>query len=394
MTVLRGRQFLHTPGPTNMPDRILRAMDRPAIDHRGQEFKRLSEECFDGLRSIFGTQCPVLVFPSAGHGAWEAALVNTCSPGDSLLMAETGAFSAMWKGMAEAFGLVVEYLPGDWRHGADPDAIYDRLAKDRDHTIKAVAIVHNETSTGITTRLPEVREAIDRANHPALFLVDTISSLASMDFRMDDWRVDVAIGGSQKGLMLPPGLSFNGISKKALRSAQASQLPSRYWDWNAIMPDGETPGFLSTPAINMFFGLHEALTMLKEEGLDKVFERHARLAGAVRQAIVHWGQEGCMELLSKNPREQSNSVTAVLMADKYNADDLRESCMQHTNVALAAGLNRFSGKVFRIGHLGDLNEPMILGTLSAIEMTLKMTGVDYRPGGTTAAIDSLAERFN
>lgn len=373
-----------------MPDRILRAMDRPAIDHRSSEFKRLASECFDGLRGVFKTKHPVLVFPSSGHGAWEAALVNTCSAGDTVLMAETGAFSDMWKKMAVALGLAVEYLPGDWRHGANPDAVYDRLTEDRAHNIRAVAIVHNETSTGVTTRLSEVREAIDRANHPALFLVDTISSLASMEFCMDEWKVDVAVGGSQKGLMLPPGLSFNGVNKKALLSARSSRMPRRYWDWNAFMPDGKTPGFLSTPSINMFFGLHEALIMLNEEGLDRVFARHARLAGAVRQAVSHWGREGAVELLSRDPREHSNSVSAILMADRYNADDLRAACIKHTNVALAAGLDRFSGKVFRIGHLGDLNEPMILGTLSAIEMTLKKTGVAYRPGGTTAAIDYLA----
>ena len=390
MTILRGRQFLHTPGPTNMPDRILRAMDRPAIDHRSPEFKLLAGECFDGLRGVFKTKHPVLVFPAAGHGAWEAALVNTCSAGDKVLMAETGAFSDMWKKMAVALGLSVEYLPGDWRHGANPDAVYDRLAEDRAHNIRAVAIVHNETSTGVTTRLSEIREAIDRANHPALFLVDTISSLASMEFCMDEWRVDVAVGGSQKGLMLPPGLSFNSVNKKALVSARSSRMPRQYWDWNALLPDGKTPGFLSTPPINMIFGLHEALIMLNEEGLDRVFARHARLAEAVRQAVSHWGREGAVELLSKDPREHSNSVSAILMADRYNADNLRAACMKHTNVALAAGLGRFSGKVFRIGHLGDLNEPMILGTLSAIEMTLKKTGVAYRPGGTTAAIDYLA----
>ena len=390
MTILRGRQFLHTPGPTNMPDRILRAMDRPAIDHRSPEFKQLSDECFEGLRGVFKTKSPVLVFPSAGHGAWEAALVNTCSPGDTVLMAETGAFSDMWKRMAEAFGILVEYTPGDWRHGANPDAIYDRLLADQARSIKAVAIVHNETSTGVTTRLTDVREAIDRAKHPALFLVDTISSLASMDFCMDEWQVDVAIGGSQKGLMLPPGLSFNGISKKAFLSSQSGRLPRRYWDWNIIMPDGVTPGFLSTPAINMFFGLHEALSMLNEEGLDRVFARHTRLAQAVRKAVVHWGQEGSIELLSKDPREHSNSVSAILMTDTYNADEIRSACAQYTNVALAAGLDRLAGKVFRIGHLGDLNEPMILGTLGAIEMTFKTMGVAYHPGGPTAAIDFLA----
>ena len=390
MKISRGREFLHTPGPTNMPDQILKAIARPAIDHRGEEFQLLAEECFEGLRDIFKTKYPVLVYPSAGHGAWEAALVNTCSPGDKVLMAETGAFSDQWKNMAEALGLSVIYLPGDWRHGPDPDLIFDHLVKDTSHKIKAVAVVHNETSTGVTTRLVEVRNAIDSANHPALFFVDTISSLASIDFQMDEWKVDVAVGGSQKGLMLPPGLSFNGISKKAWAFTQSSQLPRKYWDWRALMPDGETPGFLSTPAINMFFGLQVSIRMIKEEGLENVFDRHAQLAGAVRKAISHWGAAGGLELISLDPREHSNSVSAVLLTKGHSADTLRKRCKNNTNVALAAGLGRFAGKVFRIGHLGDLNEPMVCGTLAAVEMTLKQEGIPYQPGGVTAAIDYLS----
>ena len=388
-TVKRGREFLHTPGPTNMPDRILRAMHRPALDHRSPAFRNLATECFEGLRKIFKTERPVLIYPSAGHGAWEASLVNTCSPGDTILMAETGAFSNMWKNMAQALGLIVQYLPGDWRHGADPDAIYDHLASDTGHQIKAVAIVHNETSTGVTSRLQEIRGAIDRANHPALFLVDTISSLASMDFRMDEWSVDVAVGGSQKGLMLPPGMAFNAISEKAWQASQLNTEKRLYWDWKMFMPDGKIPGFLSTPPINMFFGLHEALLMLDEEGLEGVFQRHKRNATAVRAAINHWGKSGALELLSLDPQEHSNSISAVLFTEVCDVTNFRSVCRERYSVALAAGLDRLSDKVFRIGHLGDLNEPMILGTLAAIEMTLKTEKIPYNAGGVEAAIKSI-----
>ena len=390
MKILRGREFLHTPGPTNMPDQVLKAMARPAIDHRGDEFQVLAQRCFASLRDIFKTKYPVLVYPSVGHGAWEAALVNTCSPGNKVLMAETGTFSEQWKKMAEDLGLSVLYLPGDWRHGPNPDTVFDQLNQDKGHEIKAVAIVHNETSTGVTTRLSEIRSAIDAANHPALFLVDTISSLASINFCMDEWKVDVAVGGSQKGLMLPPGLSFNGISEKAWSFSQSAQLPRRYWDWKAMMPDGKTPGFLSTPATNMFFGLQASIQMIEEEGLTNVFDRHARLAGAVRNAISHWAEAGGLELISEDPREHSNTVSAILLTKGHDADTLRADCKYSSNVALAAGLGQFSGKAFRIGHLGDLNEPMILGTLAAVEIALKKQGIPYQSGGTTAAIDYLS----
>ncbi len=387
--VRRGREFLHTPGPTNMPDRILRSMDRPALDHRSPAFRTLANECFDGLRRIFKTTRPVLVYPSAGHGAWEASLVNTCSPGETVLMAETGAFSGMWKNMAEALGLTVEYLPGDWRHGADPEAIHERLASDQKHKIKAVAIVHNETSTGVTSRLKEIRSSIDRAAHPALFLVDTISSLASMDFRMDDWNVDVAVGGSQKGLMLPPGMGFTAISEKAWHASQCNTMQRRYWDWKLFMPDGKNPGFLSTPPINMFFGLREALLMLEEEGLENTFLRHERNATAVRTAIRHWAKSASLELLSLDPREHSNSISAVLFNETCDVANFRSVCRDRYSVVLAAGLDRLSDKVFRIGHLGDLNEPMILGTLAAVEMTLKAENIQHKTGGVEAAIASM-----
>ena len=284
--VKRGRQFLHTPGPTMIPERILRAMDRAALDHRGPEFGAVAKRCFAGLKWVYRTESPVVIFPAAGHGAWEAALANTCAPGSRVLMAETGFFSDAWKRMAESFDLVVDYLPGDWRHGADPDAIAEHLAGDSGHQITAVAIVHNETSTGVTSRLPEIRAAIDAAGHPALLLADTVSSAASMDFRMDDWGVDVAIGGSQKGLMLPPGLSFNAIGPKAWRAAQEVAQRRSYFDWRLVLADGANPGFPCTPAMHLMFGLAEAIAMLEEEGLEACFARHARLAGAVRAAIA------------------------------------------------------------------------------------------------------------
>jgi alanine-glyoxylate transaminase/serine-glyoxylate transaminase/serine-pyruvate transaminase len=384
---LRGRQFLHTPGPTMMPDRILRAMDRPALDHRGPEFRALAARCFEGLSRVFRTTRPVLILPSAGHGAWEAALANVCAPGERVLMAETGAFSEMWKQMAEALGLAVDYLPGDWRHGADPAAVEAHLKDDRERRIKAVAVVHNETSTGVTSRLAEIRQAIDRAGHPALLIADVISSLASIDVRMDDWGIDVCVGGSQKGLMVPPGMSFNAVSDKAYRAAQATATPRSYWDWRAMMPDGETPGFTCTPPINLMFGLAEALDMLEEEGLDACLARHARLAEAVRRAAAGWG----LALFSKDAREHSNSVSAILMPEGHDADAFRTLCLERFNLVLAGGLMRLKGRLFRVGHLGDLNEAMILGTLATCEAGLRAAGVPHASGGVDAAIAWLAE---
>lgn len=384
--VKRGRQFLHIPGPTMMPDRILRAMDRPAIDHRGPEYAELAERCYTGVKAVFKTKHPVLIAAAAGHGAWEAALANTCSPGDRVLMAETGAFSAQWKQMAESFNLEVDYVPGDWRHGVDPEAIEARLADDKAHAIKAVAVVHNETATGVTSRVAEIRQAIDNAKHPALFMVDTISSLGSMDFRMDHWQVDVAIGGSQKGFMLPPGLGFTAVSDKALHAAKSAQTPRHYFDWARMMPDGK-PAFISTPPTSLIFGLVEALDMLEEEGLDACFARHACLAEATRRAVEAWG----LELNAIDPVERSNSITAALVPDGHDADVFRSFCLDHYNLVLAGGLMKLQGKLIRIGHLGDLNEPMILGTLATIEAALAASGMPHTPGGINAAINYLAE---
>ncbi|MDP6954107.1 MAG: aminotransferase class V-fold PLP-dependent enzyme [Alphaproteobacteria bacterium] len=388
--VARGRQFLHTPGPTMMPSRILRAMDRAALDHRGPEFRALAARCLAGLKDIYRTASPVVIFPSAGHGAWEAALVNTLAPGERVLMAETGAFSHMWKGMAESYGIAVTYLPGDWRHGADPQAVGAALADDTDHAIKAVAIVHNETSTGITSRLADIRAAIDDAHHPALLMVDTISSAASIDFRMDDWGVDVAVGGSQKGLMLPPGLSFNAIGEKAWAASQGVERPRNYFDWRQVLPDGANPTFPCTPAMTLMFGLAEALDMLEEEGLDTCLARHARLGGAVRAAIAGWG----FELVSKNMPEHSNSVSAFYLPDGQDADAFRKHCLAKYNLVLAGGLMELAGRVVRIGHLGDLNEAMILGTLATTELALGTAGIPHTKGGVAAAIDFLAGENN
>ena len=384
--VLRGRQFLHTPGPTMMSSRILRAMDRAALDHRGPEFRALAARCLAGLKDVFRTEAPVVIFPSAGHGAWEAALVNTIAPAERVLMVETGAFSHMWKAMAESYGIAVTYLPGDWRHGADPQAIGAVLAEDTARAIKAVAIVHNETSTGIARRLADIRAAMNEADHPALLMVDTISSAASIDFRMDEWGVDVAIGGSQKGLMLPPGLSFNAIGAKAWAASQDIERPRNYFDWRQVLPDGANPTFPCTPAMTLMFGLAEALDMLDEEGLDACFARHARLAGAVRAAIVGWG----FALVSQDAREHSNSVSAFYLPEGHEADAFRKHCLAKYNLVLAGGLMKLAGRVARIGHLGDLNEPMILGTLAATELALGTAGVAHTKGGVAAAIEFLA----
>ena len=391
MPVIRGRQFLHTPGPTNIPDRILRAMDRPALDHRGPEFTELAAECQAGLRWLFRTERPVAIYPSAGHGAWEATFANTLSPGDRILLCKTGAFSQWWRDMAPNLGVEVEYLPGNWRRGADPAAIEARLKADSGREIRAVALVHNETSTGVASRAAEVRRAIDRAGHSALYLVDTISSLGSMDFRMDEWRVDVAVCGAQKGLMLPPGLGFTAIGEKAWKAAQSARLPRHYWDWRAILPDGKTPGFTCTPPVNLFFGLRESLRMLREEGLEAVFRRHHRLAGAVRAAAAHWGGDGGIQVNAELEAERSASVTTVLLPDGHDANAVRKIALERFNVVLAGGLLKLNGHAFRIGHLGDLNEPMILGTLAAAEMALHIAGVPHRPGGVQAAMAHLTE---
>ncbi len=386
MTYRSGRHFLQIPGPTNVPDRILRAIDRPTIDHRGPEFGQLGRRVLEGLKQIFKTRYPVVIFPASGTGAWEAALVNTLSPGDKILMYETGHFAMLWHKMATRLGLEAEFIPGDWRHGADAEAIGARLAQDDGHRIKAVCVVHNETSTGVTSRIPLVRKAIDLARHPALLLVDTISSLGSIDYRVDEWGVDVTVAGSQKGLMLPPGLSFNSISDKALAAAKSARLPRSYWDWEDMLANNHSGYFPYTPATNLLYGLDEAIKMLLEEGLDQVFARHARHAEATRRAVRAWG----LELLCAEPSEYSNSLTAVMMPEGHDGDRLRQIILERFDMSLGAGLTKLKGKVFRIGHLGDFNDLTLLGTLAGVEMGLACAGVPHRPEGVRAAMEYLA----
>jgi alanine-glyoxylate transaminase/serine-glyoxylate transaminase/serine-pyruvate transaminase len=369
-----------------VPDRILRAIARATIDHRGPSFSELARELLVGLRGVFRTSGNVIVFPASGTGAWEAALTNTLSPGDRILMPETGHFSSLWKSMADRLGLSVELIPGDWRHGADPADIERRLSADGQHVIRAVAVVHNETSTGVTSRVPEVRAAIDRARHPALLFVDTISSLACMDYRHDEWRVDVTVAGSQKGLMLPPGLSFNAVSSRALEATKEARLPRSYWDWGPMLQANESGFFPYTPATNLLYGLREALQMLEEEGLENVFARHQRLAEASRQAARAWG----LEVNPLDGREHSNSLTAVRMPKGSDSDRFMAVTLERYDLSLGQGLGKQKGQLFRIGHLGDFNELMLLGTLAGVEMGLKAAGVPHRPGGVAAAMDSLA----
>ena len=386
-----GRHFLQIPGPTNVPDRVLRAMDGPVIDHRGPEFATLGQECLAGMKRVFQTEGDVIIYPSSGTGAWEAALVNALSPGDRVLMYETGHFATLWSALAKRLGLKVELIEGDWRHGADADAIGARLAENKARDIKAVCVVHNETSTGVTSTIAAVRRAIDLAGHPALLMVDTISSLASIDYRHDEWGVDVTVGGSQKGLMLPPGLSFNAVGPKALKAAESSTMPRSYWDWSEMLGPNKDGYFPYTPATNLLYGLREALRMLlDEEGLDNVFARHRRLAEASRCAIRGWG----LEILCADEEEYSSSLTAVLMPAGHDADALREVILERFDMSLGAGLSKVAGKVFRIGHLGNFNELMLMGTLAGVEMGLEIAGVPYRKGGVAAAMEYLSERRN
>lgn len=387
MSFRSGRHFLQIPGPTNVPDRVLRALAQPTIDHRGPEFGELGREVLAEIRPIFKTEAPVVIYPASGTGAWEAALVNTLSPGDRVLMSETGWFATLWRQMAERLGLIPEILPTDWRRGADPAAIEARLAEDRAHAIKAVCVVHNETSTGAVTRVGEVRKALDRTNHPALLLVDTISSLASIDFRMDEWGVDVTVAGSQKGLMLPPGLSFNAVSPKARRASQHARLPKSFWAWDEMLAANRNGYFPYTPATNLLYGLREAIRMLNEEGLDAVFARHARHAEATRRAVRAWG----LEVLCANPEEYSASLTAVLTPEGHDADRLRATILAAFDMSLGTGLGRLAGKVFRIGHLGHFNDLTLVGTLGGVEMGLALAGVPHRPGGTQAALEYLGQ---
>ncbi len=381
-----GRHFLQIPGPTNVPDRILRAMDRPIIDHRGPEFAQLGAEVLEALKSVFKTKGPVITYPSSGSGAWEAAIVNTLSPGDRVLMFETGHFSNLWRDIALRHGLQVDYVPGNWRRGAQPEDAEQQLKDDKQHTIKAVMVVHNETSTGATSRIAEIRQAMDRAAHPALLMVDTISSLASMDYHHDEWGVDVTVGGSQKGLMLPPGLSFNAISEKAMAANKTSKMPRYYWDWQEMLKPNRSGFFPYTPATNMLWGLREAIQMLHEEGLSNVFHRHDRHAEATRAAVRAWG----LEVWCEEPKEYSSSLTAVLMPAGHDADKLREIILENFDMSLGTGLSRLAGKVFRIGHLGHFNDLMLAGTLSGVEMGLHLANVPHKAGGITAALNSLA----
>jgi len=381
-----GRHFLQIPGPTNVPDRILRAMDSPVIDHRSPEFAELGKEVLEGVRAVFKTAGPVVMYPASGTGAWEAALVNTLSPGDHVLLFETGHFSSLWRGIAEKFGIKVDYVPGNWRRGASAAELESRLIADRSHAIKAVMAVHNETSTGVTSRIPELRRAMDAAKHPALLLVDTISSLASIDYRHDEWGVDVTIAGSQKGLMLPPGMSFNALSEKALRASENAKLPRAYWDWQEMLKPNRTGFFPYTPPTNLLYGLREALHMMREEGLENIFRRHDRHAEATRAAAHAWG----LEIVCEEPREYSSSLTAVFMPEGHDADKLRGVILENFDMSLGAGLSKYAGKIFRIGHLGSFNDLMLAGTLSGVEMGLRLAGVPYKEGGVMAALNSLA----
>jgi len=387
MTFRSGRHFLQIPGPTNVPDRVLRAMDRPTIDHRGPQFAQLGREVLEGLKLVFRTTSPVIIYPSSGTGAWEAALVNTLSGGDRVLMSETGQFAALWQKLAMRLGLTIDFIPGDWRHGANAQTIERKLAEDRDHAIKAVCVVHNETSTGVVSRIPLVRKALDNSGHPALLLVDTISSLASIDYRHDEWGVDVTVAGSQKGLMLPPGLSFNAISAKALAASRNARLPRSYFSWDEMLGPNKSGFFPYTPATNLLYGLREALQMLQEEGLEQVFARHARHAEATRRAVRAWG----LEILCAEPEEYSNTLTAVLLPAGHDADKLRELILERFDLSLGAGLGKLQGKIFRIGHLGDFNDLTLAGTLCGVEMGLQLAAVPIRQHGVTAALDYLSQ---
>ena len=385
-TTTGGRHFLQIPGPTNVPDRVLRAMSAPTIDHRGPEFAALGLEVLAAVKPVFGTTQPVVVYPASGTGAWEAALVNTLSPGDTVLAFETGHFATLWQEMATRLGLRVEFVPGDWRHGADPQAAQERLTADTGHEVKAVMVVHNETSTGVTSRVAEVRQAIDAAEHPALLLVDTISSLGSIDYRHDEWGVDVTVAGSQKGLMLPPGLSFNAVSEKALQASKTAGLPRSFWDWQPILAANERGFWPYTPATNLLYGLREALLMLDEEGLAAVYARHTRHAEATRAAVRGWG----LEVLALDEREYSGSLTAIHLPDG-GADAVRALILREYDMSLGAGLGRLTDKVFRIGHLGHFNDLTLAGTLAGVQMGLVRSGVPVDPQGLQAALERLQQ---
>ena len=380
-----GRHFLQIPGPTPVPDRVLRAMDTPLIDHRGPEFAKISRRALDGIKTIFKTTNPVIIYTATGTGAWEAALVNTLSPGDRVLMVETGQFATLWKRMAENLGLKPEFIPTDWRVGAEPAVIEAKLKEDKTHQIKAVCVLHNETATGCLSPIDEIRKAIDRAGHPALLMVDTISSLASTDYRHDEWGVDVSVGGAQKGLMMPPGMSFNAVSSKALAASKNAKLPKSFFSWEDMINANKMNYFPYTPATNMLQGLVTALDMLHEEGLDNVFARHDRLAEATRRAVRGWG----LEILCRDPNYYSPTITAVLLPDGHDADAFRDLALQTFDISYGMSFGKFAGKFFRIGHLGDTNDLTIIGALAATEMSLELAGVPFRKGGVQAAMDYL-----
>ena len=380
-----GKHFLQLPGPSNVPDRILRAMDYPTIDHRGPEFSKLANDCLEGIKTIFKTKSNVIIYPASGTGAWEAALVNTLNQDDLVLMIETGHFASLWNKMAHRLGIKTEFLKTDWQRGAVPEKIYERLKKDTEQQIKAVCVVHNETSTGSTSRIKEVRDAINSANHDALLMVDTISGLASMEYKHDEWGIDVTVSGSQKGLMLPPGLSFNAISEKAIKISKKSGMRRSYWDWEEQIEANRSGSFPYTPATNLLYGLKEAIKMLHEEGLDKVFKRHDRHAKATRLAVQAWG----LEVLCKEERDYSSVLTAVVLPETHNADNLRKIILENFNMSLGNGLSKLSGKVFRIGHLGDFNDLMLMGTLTGIEMGLDLAGIPHQKGGAARASEAL-----
>ncbi|MDP9146486.1 MAG: aminotransferase class V-fold PLP-dependent enzyme [Acidobacteriota bacterium] len=381
-----GRHFLQIPGPSNVPDRVLRAINSPVMDHRGAEFAAIVKEVLDGMRDLVQTRGAVVMYPASGSGGWEASMVNTLSPGDSVLMSETGHFSRLWRQVAERFGIQVDYLPGTWRRAAVVEDMASRLAADKNHKYKAVMVVHNETATGTTSDIAEIRRAMNGLNHPALLMVDAVSSLGSIDYRHDEWEVDVLISSSQKGLMLPPGLSFNALSQKAIDASKQVKTARSYWDWQDMLEMNRNGFFPYTPSINLIFGLREALLMLKEEGLANVFRRHQRHAEATRAAVRAWG----LELVCLEPREYSNTVTAVFVPEGHNADDLRAKILANFDMSLGAGLSKLAGKVFRIGHLGHFNDLMLAGTLAGVEMGLRLAGIPHREGGVMAALDSLA----
>ncbi|MEM6305210.1 MAG: aminotransferase class V-fold PLP-dependent enzyme [Pseudomonadota bacterium] len=380
-----GRHFLQIPGPSAVPDRILRAISAQTIDHRGPDFAEVGLKALSGMKSIFKTDQHVFIFPSSGTGAWEAALVNVASPGDTVLMYETGHFASMWEKMARKIGLEPEFIAGDWRSGADPDQIEARLRADSSHEITAVCVVHNETSTGSVSPIADVRKAMDAAGHPALLMVDTISGLASLDFQFDAWDVDVCVSGSQKGLMLPPGLSFNAVSEKAMAHAKTAGMPRSYWDWHDMVGPNETGYFPYTPGTNLLYGLNEAIDMLHEEGLDRVFARHARHGAATRAAVRAWG----LEVLCARQGQESGVLTAVMMPEGHSADAFRATTLEHFDISLGNGLSKVADKVVRIGHLGDFNDLMLMATLSGVEMGLAKAGVPHAAGGAQAAMAHL-----